>query len=256
MASRTLQDLTADERQEAAAIYEDVRQYSCSRLRGSVGQEGDRRRRIALRLLDEASADLDRRLPEIPCRRGCASCCTLPVHVDATEVFGILDYMQKTLSTTERERIFDNIRATATALRAIPESARPSTRRACPFLTGNTCAIYSARPMMCRAHHSTDRSACDAQSREGVPAQLIRHVVLFGIVESYLTVQSQAGQASEHWELVGALDEAIRDPGARMRLSCGESPFTFMLPVPLSAPTSESGRSPPSLPGTVDGRSS
>lgn len=231
-----IEDLSDTERQEAAAIYADVRDYAVARLRTAAGEGRDRSRRIALRLLDEANEDLSRRLPPMPCRRGCSSCCTLPVHVAAAEVFGILDYMEKTLSRAAQERIIADIRATAAAIRSLPGPERPSTRRRCPFLDGHDCSIYPARPMMCRAHHSTDRAACEAQSPAGVPAQLLRHIVVFGIIESYLVVQDESGQHTGHWELVGALEEAIDDPDARERFASGQVPFSFMVPVmPLSA---------------------
>jgi Fe-S-cluster containining protein len=232
----SITELSDAEHSEAAAIYADVRDYALTRIRSAAGEGPGRPRRIALRLLDDASEDLSHRLPPIPCRRGCASCCTLPVHVDAVEVFGILDYMEKTFSVDRRERVIANVRAVSAAMRAVPECERPSTRRPCPFLDGQNCSIYPARPMMCRAHHSTDQSACDSQSSAGVPAQLLRHVVLFGVIESYLLIQEESGQHAGHWELVGAIEEALRDPDAHARLRRGETPFTFMVPVmPLPA---------------------
>lgn len=231
-----LDALTDAERDEASSIYADVREYSRNRLRSAASDGRDRPRRIALRLLDEANEDLARRLPPLPCRRGCASCCTLPVHVAAEEVFGILDYIRKTLSTSAQSRIFASVRAAAAAIRLVPELERPSTRRLCPFLDGHDCSIYAARPMMCRAHHSTDRSACDAHAPDGVPAQLLRHIVVFGIVESYLLIQEETGHHAGHWDLVGAIEQALDDPDARTRFIRGEAPFTFMAPVmPLSA---------------------
>lgn len=228
------EEVTGETERQAKALYHGASEETRARIARVLAEGGpaDRPRRIALRLIDEVAETMAYQLPPLPCRRGCASCCTLPVHVSAQEVFGIIDYIQQQLPGAQGDRLTARIRESAQALSVITEAKRRATRRACPLLEDGKCTVYSARPMMCRAFHSTDRVACEAQRPEGTPMQLPRYAATCGVIEGYLAAVQDAGQDANHWELIGALAEALDDgPAARQRAAAGQLPFRTTAPI-------------------------
>lgn len=73
--------------------------------------------------------------PSTPCRKGCSSCCHFAVSVSEVEV----QYIE---ARTKYKRLN----------RLLPTEDYHG--KACPFLKNNSCGIYSARPFVCRRHHS------------------------------------------------------------------------------------------------------
>jgi len=75
----------------------------------------------------------------IPCKKGCIHCCHIPVSISELEV----DFMTK-LTNTKRSKT--NSRVT-------------DTDSPCPFLKNGACAIYKARPFVCRQHVMLDETS-------------------------------------------------------------------------------------------------
>ena len=73
-----------------------------------------------------------------PCNKGCSHCCYYPVSISEIEI----QYVEKSLNIKRIEMV---------------PLALPRTR--CPFLIGESCSIYQARPFMCRRHVTFDRSS-------------------------------------------------------------------------------------------------
>ena len=71
--------------------------------------------------------------PYLPCKKGCSYCCHIDV-IDVSEI-EIAFIEQK----TQRRR--------RAKLGPAPAHGQP-----CPFLRGDACSIYSARPFLCRRH--------------------------------------------------------------------------------------------------------
>jgi Fe-S-cluster containining protein len=101
----------------------------------------------------------------LSCHRGCPACCTLNVTMTTLEAYQIIN----SLSQTERMDVLDRLsvfseksrfipRLTINALARhcaesdeIPEEQHILGKGVCPLLIDDTCAIYTARPLACRA---------------------------------------------------------------------------------------------------------
>lgn len=124
-------------------------------LRDNAGKQSKHARLIKI-----ANAAIEAAAPFIACRRGCASCCYVPVHVLATEAARIA-------SATGRRMVRLPIRASAEVARA----EQAFHRQPCPFLgPADECSIYEVRPMSCRIHHSlnADGAHCDVHLPEEI----------------------------------------------------------------------------------------
>src|ERR1044072_6026983 len=77
----------------------------------------------------------------LACRAGCTWCCHFSVDVRAVEVFGILDFVERTFSADEKARIFAEIRANAVALDQLDELERMRRNVICAFLREGRCSI-------------------------------------------------------------------------------------------------------------------
>lgn len=107
-------------------------------------------------------------LKRVECKEGCAFCCQEPLQVhilDAVAVAGgrrgqPLNYQ---LPTRERQRL-------------------KSIFQPCPFLQDQRCSVYSHRPVICRAYHSTDLGRCRQIIEQGDSArQVPMHLGLYGL---------------------------------------------------------------------------
>jgi Fe-S-cluster containining protein len=95
------------------------------------------------------------------CSPGCASCCH--VHVDATapEILAVAAHLRATLSEEALAALRDRLAAHDGHVRDLSDEARWEARIPCALLGDDgRCTVYPARPLRCRAFHSTSAEVC------------------------------------------------------------------------------------------------
>lgn len=121
---------------------------------------------------------------KIACRRGCAWCCYEPLQVSVLDAVAVAQFLRSRGRADEtlprlRQHCDENLSPLGNRRQALKSSFEP-----CPFLAEDQlCSVYEARPVICRAFHSTDVVACERNVREqsanrGVPL----YSPLFGFV--------------------------------------------------------------------------
>lgn len=168
----------------------------------------------------------------LACRAGCAWCCHFSVDVRAVEVFSILDFVERTFTAEEKARVYAEVRANSRALKNLGEIERMKRNVKCPFLNGGRCTIYNARPQTCRNYHATNVAGCQ-QSYEDpdnldIDPDFAPWVYQAGgaHVDAFSTALRDAGYDVNAYELNGAIDAALSEPGARQRFDAKSAPFT------------------------------
>jgi len=78
--------------------------------------------------------------PYTPCQKGCNACCHYPVSVTSVEI----RYIEKHSRRRRGKRCGE---------------PRDFMGSPCPFLENGACAIYAARPFVCRRHHALTPTA-------------------------------------------------------------------------------------------------
>ena len=100
----------------------------------------------------------------IACSRGCSYCCHMQVKVTPPEMFLILAHLTAEFNPAQMdiltEKIANNRRLTEG--KDLEERVDMRHHTPCIFLHNHRCTIYPARPLICRAWHSLDNSACES----------------------------------------------------------------------------------------------
>ena len=214
-------------------------------VRGILAQEYERARDEiqdvgALRAYENSRPRQDSRISSAPdvgtlaCGAGCSWCCHFSVDVRAVEAFSILDFVERTLSTADKARIYAEVRANALALKNLDEMERMRRNVKCSFLHEGRCTIYAARPQTCRNYHATDAAGCQ-QSYEDpdnldIDPEFAPLVYQAGgaHVDGFTAAMREAGYDTNVYELNSALIAAMSEPGARERFDSKSSPFTTL----------------------------
>jgi Fe-S-cluster containining protein len=190
-----------------------------------------------LRALASSQKRLDARIAAAPdfgtlaCRAGCTWCCYFTVDVRAAEVFGILDFVEHSFTLEAKVRVYTELHANSVALRNLGEDERVTRNVKCPFLDEGRCTIYAARPQSCRNYHATDVAGCQQSYEEpdnlDIDPEFAPGVYQVGgaHVEAVSSAMCDAGYDVNAYELNGAFDAALSDPGARQRFESGLKPF-------------------------------
>jgi Fe-S-cluster containining protein len=167
----------------------------------------------------------------LACRAGCTWCCHFSVDVRAVEVFGILDFVERTFTVEEKARVYAEIRANSVALDNLDEFERMRRNVKCPFLKEGRCSIYSVRPQTCRNYHATSAVGCQ-QSYEDpdnldIDPEFAPLVYQAGgaHVDAITTAMREAGYDTNVYEMNNAIAAALSEPGARERFESKSSPF-------------------------------
>jgi Fe-S-cluster containining protein len=167
----------------------------------------------------------------LACRAGCTWCCHFSVDVRAVEVFGILDFVERTFTAEDRARVYAEIRANSAALENLDEIERMKRNVNCPFLREGRCSIYSVRPQTCRNYHATSAVGCQ-QSYEDpdnldIDPEFAPLVYQAGgaHVDAVTAAMREAGYDTNVYEMNNAIDVALSEPGARERFEAKLPPF-------------------------------
>jgi Fe-S-cluster containining protein len=167
----------------------------------------------------------------LACRAGCTWCCYFSVDVRAVEIFGIVDFVERTFTSEGKARVYAEARANVMALVGLGESERMKRNLKCPFLNEGRCTIYSARPQTCRNYHATNVAGCqqtyeDPDNLDIDPAYA-PWVYQAGTahVDAFSTAMRDAGYDVKAYELNFALDAARTEPAARERFESRLQPF-------------------------------
>ncbi len=190
-----------------------------------------------LRALERSRRRHDARIAAAPdvgtlaCCAGCSWCCYFTVDVRPAEVFSILDFVERSLTPEQQARVHAEVRANSVLFRALGEGERAARNVKCPFLDDGRCTIYASRPQSCRNYHATNAAGCQRSYEEPhndyIDPEFAPGVYQSGgaHVEAFSAAVRDAGYDVAAYELNGALDAALSDPGARERFESGRKPF-------------------------------
>ena len=165
--------------------------------------------------------ELDRTLAETPakvratvaCRAGCGWCCSVPVDVQAHEVFFAAEHIQKHFSPDALNAVIARTARHRAGMGKLNGEERSVLMQPCPLLdAGGSCTIYEGRPAICRSHHASDARVCAASAHPGdfervhIPALKARmFAVMLGLDEAI----ESAGFDSRAYDFGSALHEAL-----------------------------------------------
>jgi Fe-S-cluster containining protein len=98
----------------------------------------------------------------VACRAGCGHCCSVPVDVQAHEVFFAAEYIQLNFSPDDLAGVIERTAAHRARVAALNNQERDNLRQPCALLRDGQCTIYQGRPEACRVHHTSDAEVCAA----------------------------------------------------------------------------------------------
>jgi Fe-S-cluster containining protein len=167
----------------------------------------------------------------LDCAKGCYYCCHIRVEAFAPEIFRIKKHLEDTAPPERLSAIRETIAERAGRAKGLSPRDYNAARIPCAFLVEGSCSIYSARPAMCRIHHSTDVEACKSLYRNPEDPTLGARAVpgLLQYAHACLRTLPQALQSvgldAQPHELHGALELAFSQPDACERWASGEDMF-------------------------------
>jgi len=165
--------------------------------------------------------ELDRTLAETPakvratvaCRAGCGWCCSVPVDVQAHEVFFAAEHIQKHFSPAALDAVIQRTAAHRARVTRLTADERSALLEPCALLdAGGSCTIYEGRPAICRSHHASDATVCASAKQPGdfervhIPELKARmFAVMLGLDEAI----EAAGFDERPYDFGSALHEAL-----------------------------------------------
>ncbi|MGC3982938.1 MAG: YkgJ family cysteine cluster protein [Steroidobacteraceae bacterium] len=156
----------------------------------------------------------------LACQAGCSWCCHFSVDVRPVEVLNIVEFMRRTFTSAELQRLRQEIETNSAIFAPLDEMQRMQRNIKCPFLMEGRCSIYAARPQTCRNYHATDVTGCRQSFEQpddmDIAPDYAPLVYQSGAshVEAFAQALSEAGYDLNAYELNTALAEALADPVA------------------------------------------
>ncbi len=186
-------------------------------------------------VLSQAFSSFDRNVemeteayPEIACRKGCATCCTLRVTATAPEVLLIERFLRWTESPGRKLNLAKRVEKANQVTCGLNEEQRVQLRRRCPFIEQGACMIYPVRPLACRGHACYDRQACVDAARgriNDIPISEPHRTFRSLIQNALLSALRDAGYAWGIYELNQALTIALNDGNCQAHWITGQDVF-------------------------------
>lgn len=159
------------------------------------------------RTFAEAPADLR---AAVACRAGCASCCHVPVDVQAHEVLFAAEHILVHFSPEALTAVIAQLAAHRGRVAAFAAGERDASRQACALLLAGSCSIYAGRPQPCRSHHTSDAAVCAAHLAD--PTIDITQVYIPGLRARMFAVSMGIDEAIE----AAGYDERSYDFGSAL----------------------------------------
>ena len=173
--------------------------------------------------LDQTYAETSARVrASVACRDGCAHCCSVPVDVQAHEVFFAADHIQVNFSPVALTKVITRLGAHRRRVARLAAGERAVSRSPCALLRTGSCSIYAGRPEACRSHHTSDAAVCAANladpavnlTKVYIPALRARmFAVMLGLDEAI----EAAGYDERSYDFGSALHEALTNSLCLMR---------------------------------------
>jgi len=146
----------------------------------------------------------------VACREGCDHCCSVPVDVQAHEVFFAADHIQRHFTPEALEQVLDRLGAHRRRVARSVDGERDNSRLPCALLAGGSCSIYAGRPEACRCHHSSNASVCAAHQAD--PAVDITEIFIPALRARLFAVRLGLDEAIERF----GYDERAYDFGSAL----------------------------------------
>jgi Fe-S-cluster containining protein len=150
------------------------------------------------------------------CCAGCDACCSVPVDVQAHEVFFAADHVRRQFSAKMQKQLRGRLAIHRRRMKQLAAGARDRSRQPCALLVAGSCSIYAGRPEACRCHHSSDAAVCAAHRANPnvdiasvfVPALRAR---LFAVRMGLDEAVERVGYDDRSYDFGSALHEALKN---------------------------------------------
>jgi Fe-S-cluster containining protein len=179
--------------------------------------------RWGLQELDRTFADTPAKVrATVACRAGCDFCCSVPVEVQAHEVFFAAEHIQVNFSPADLATVIGRTAAHRARVTGLASDARARLKQPCVLLRDGRCSVYDGRPEACRAHHASNAAVCAAYATNPevdlakvyIPALRAR---LFAVMLGMDAAIEAAGFDDRAYDFGAALHEALTNSLCRVR---------------------------------------